>query len=149
MRWILVLLAFGIVACAPTGPHWVGEHIHVVDGYWVDTERSCLPVDCATAFEEALRALPAADAAQVVGAVLADYPSGYVDATGKTILMANGGLWAPHIVVLDLADGRRRVVMLACMGPITTGGGALVEAKKCMPQEFVNLRVDRQPGIRE
>jgi hypothetical protein len=147
MRWILVLLALGTVACAPTGPHWVGDNIHVVDGYWVDTERPCLPVDCATAFEEALRALPAADAAQVVGAALADYPSAYVDSSGTTILMANGGLWAPHIVVLDLADGRRRVVMLACMGPITTSEGALVEPKKCMQQEFANLRIGQQPGI--
>jgi hypothetical protein len=149
MRWILVLLALVTVACAPTGPRWVGENIHVVDGYWVDTETLCLPVDCATELKEAVRALPAADAEQVVGAALAGYPNGYVDSSGNTILMTTGGLWQPIIVVLDLADGRRRVVTLLCVGPITTGGGTLVEPRKCMHQEFVNLRVDRQTGIME
>ena len=146
MRWILVI-AIAVAACGPTGPRWVGEDIHAVDGYWVDTERPCLPVDCATELREAVRALPAADAEQIVGAALAGYPNGYVDSSCKTILMTTGGLWQPHIIVFDLADGRRRVVMLACMGPMTTGDGALVEPKKCMQQEFVNLRVGQQPGI--
>jgi hypothetical protein len=147
MRWILALLALGVVACAPTGPRWVGENIHVVDGYWVDTERPCLPIDCAVALEEALRALPAADRQLVIGAALGGFPSGYVDASGQTILMTTAGLSQPRIVILDLADGRRRVVPLVCTGPIFNSEGALVGQETCIPSDLSHLRVGRQPGI--
>jgi hypothetical protein len=73
---------------------------------------------------------------------------GYVDASGQTILMTTAGLHQPSIVVLDLADGRRRVVTLLCIGPIATGDGALVEPRTCVVQDLSNLRVGREPGLR-
>lgn len=150
MPWFFVLLALATVACAPTGPRWVGENIHAVDGYWVDTETPCLPgdgTDCMVAVLAASRSIPAADAQQVVAAWIAQYPTSYVDSSGNTILTATGGMFQPTIVILDMADGRRRVVTQLCRGAVTTGGGAVVERPTCMPGELQNLRVDRQPGI--
>jgi hypothetical protein len=151
MRRILVLVAIAVAACGPTGARWVGENIHVVDGYWVDIETPCLPgapgSDCKVEVEEAIKSLPAADREQVVGAALAGYPGSYIDASGQTILMTTGGLHQPHIVVLDLVDGRRRVVTLLCIGPITSGDGAIVEPKTCFVHDLPNLRADRAPAI--
>jgi hypothetical protein len=151
MRRILVLLAFAAAACGPTGPRWVGDNIHVVDGYWVDTETPCLAggaADCAVEVEAALRTLPPADRELVVGAALGGFPSGYVDGSGTTIpVRMGGGLSSQSIVLLDLADGRRLAITLVCDGPILTGEGKLVEEKTCGAHDLEYLRVDREPGF--
>jgi hypothetical protein len=149
MRWILVL-AFAVAACGQTGPRWLGENIHAVDGYWVGTETLCpagAAADCAVEVQTAIRTLPAPDRQLVVRAALGGFPSGYVDASGKTILMTFAGLSQPRIVVLDLADGRRRAIPVVCTGPIVTSGGALVGQETCFPTGLPHLRVGREPGF--
>jgi hypothetical protein len=151
MRGILVLLVFAAAACGLIGPRWVGDNIHVVDGYWVGRETPCPAVgaaDCATEVEAALRTLAPADRDLVVGAAMGGFPDGYVDRSGTTIpVKFGGGLSSQGIVLLDLADGRRLAVTVVCEGPIFTGEMQLVEEKTCRAHDLEYLRVDREPGF--
>jgi hypothetical protein len=124
----LVLLAIGalatvlLAACvgasllpARSG-HWADPSVHVVDGYWIDEERSCyLQVDvwCSAEIDAAEGAL-GISSSDVVGATIASPPTTWVRVDGTEIPSAFGGLTMPHFVALSLRNGSRRAIEVIC-----------------------------------
>jgi hypothetical protein len=110
------LSAAALTACStPTTPHWTDDGVHVVDGYWITAERPC---EITT--EGCLAAVRAAEvsmdipAEEVTGAATARIPNHWVRADGKpAIILATG---EREFVILDLADGTRRVIVYGCGG---------------------------------
>ena len=141
---VLVLIA----ACTPAAG-WVGDGAHAVEGYWVLAESRCDQVhgtDCAIAVDAAMgdAGLGQTD---VTAASTADWPRAYRDGHGGTILRTTGGLMTSSAVVLDLADGSRRLVNVFCGGPVTTDDGAVVQPRTCGSDGSLpdDRRVGREP----
>jgi len=111
-----------LTACSSRAPNrdgWWDEGVHEVDGYWVTAEFPCTPENdeaCTTAITAASAALRAREpGAAVTGGVFAAYPvQRGKDANEISIILT--GLFQPRFVILDLADGSRRVIGLMC-GP--------------------------------
>ncbi len=129
-----ILAAIVVVAAACSEPGgWVGEDPHVVEGNWVLAESSCdrAPgAECTVAVDEAIAGSGIAEAV-VTKASTAEWPTGYRDGGGRTVLATTGGIAHFSAVVLDLVDGSRRLVNVLCGGPITTDAGALVSPRTC------------------
>ena len=105
------ILATGLLVTA-CGPHWVGDGLHQIDGIPILTERDC-HAHCPTERLAAAKAL-GVDGDQVTRAFVATPPTDYEDWRGNRTIGAFGGLIQPIVVVLELRDGTRRAVELAC-----------------------------------
>jgi hypothetical protein len=144
----LVALVVFVVACSePAG--WVGADPHVVEGHWVLAETPCdrAPgADCTIALDAAI-AGSGIDETRITDASTAEWPTGYRDGGGRTILATTGGIVHDSAVILDVADGSRRLVNVRCGGPITSGDGALVEPRTCDDVEYLpySQRVGNEP----
>ncbi len=128
---VLLLL---VSACSEPGG-WVGADPHVVEEHWVLAETPCdrAPgADCTIALGAAI-AVSELDVADIAGASTAEWPMGYRDGGGRTILATTSGIVHDSAVILDLADGSRQLFNVRCGGPITTGDGALVSPRTCDP----------------
>jgi hypothetical protein len=145
---VLALTMLAAAACSePAG--WVGEDPHAVEGYWVLKETPCdraPAADCTIAVDAAIAGSDLDDA-EIAAASTADWSSGYRDGGGRTVLATTGGIVHASAVILDLADGSRRIVNVLCGGPITTGGGALVSPRTCDVNALLPLgqRVGDEP----
>ena len=129
---ILIGLAFLVVACAsPTVPHWADDGVHAVDGYWILTERPCnlrSPDPCVEQVRLAEKALDI-DPGTVLAGATAALPSQWVRSDGRLaqILFSTSGS-IPILVVLDLADGTRRIAAYGCAGIPQPDGSTLCRA---------------------
>lgn len=137
-----------VSACSEPGG-WVGDDPHVVEGSWVLAEVPCdrAPgADCTIAVGAAIAGSDLDDA-EIVGASTAVWPGGYRDGGGRTILATTGGLVHPSAVILEVANGSRRLVNVLCGGPVTTGGGELVSPRTCdiNPELPFSQRVGNEP----
>jgi hypothetical protein len=111
---VLGALLFLVAACA--GPHWVGDAVEQVDGYWVLGARSCTDAGCTAAKRAALLAIGDPDGSTVTAVWDAQWTDAYVDELGHTILRTISppiGLDF-FVEILDLKDGSRRIVPIAC-----------------------------------
>lgn len=116
----LVAVTLILVACtAPTDAHWADDGVHVVDGYWILAEHPCdvaAADGCIVATHAAETALDV-DPRAVVRAATAELPRRWVRADGREIVLAGGYSGPPpEFVLLDLADGTRRVTVFKCGG---------------------------------
>jgi hypothetical protein len=151
MRSALLGVLLLLVAACSSEPHWVGDDVHVVDGFWLQRETPC-PFEsvgeCQVAVEAALAGsgLAGPDVGEVA---TADWPMSYVDGTGGTILGTTSGISRSSAVIVDLPDGSREVVGVLCSGPISTNDGTLVSPRTCdYYQELAELkRVGNEPWL--
>jgi hypothetical protein len=115
-------LAFAIaIACAvPTTPHWSDDGVHVVDGTWIVAEHPCATTagDCLAAVRAAEGSMDIAPD-RVVRAATAGIPNHWTRADGQTIIVL--ATTQRDFVVLDLADGSRRVIIYGCGGVSVDG----------------------------
>ena len=118
---LLALIAAAIlVACAtPTDPHWSDAGIHVVDGHWLPAESPCdlaSTDDCVAAVRAAEAGL-GIDPRATVTASTAGLPRQWVRSDGQAVVVIPAYSGAPpEFVILDLADGSRRVTGYGCWG---------------------------------
>ena len=142
-------IAFGVVlatcATASPSPTWSGDGIHVVDGTWVLAEQPCDPISdelcraVVTAAEAALGIDPtsvvrsATTALPVLKAVLPD---------GQVMVWMRSTSGVAAFAVLDLADGSRRVVGIACIGVPNPDG-----SRYCDPIPLDDYRVGAAPSF--
>jgi hypothetical protein len=68
---------------------------------------------------------------EITQASTADWASAYRDGGGGIILVTTGGIVHDSAVILDLADGSRRLVNVYCSGPTATEDGTLVSPRSC------------------
>lgn len=124
-----ILLLIAACRIGPASPGWQGPEVHLVDGAWIGTEVTCAADDleCRTVIDLALKALQPDVRARVTRAVLATLPTEFVTATGETrSAHIIAGIAARKAVVIDLADGSRRVIGLWCHLPYSGNGGGLI-----------------------
>jgi hypothetical protein len=144
----LGVVAFAAGCSAPTTPHWVGDGVHVVDGYWMLAETPCGSValdECGDAISSARAAL-GLGADMVIRSATAPPPTTWVTAEGHLVLGNYAGLSRPRFAILDLADDTRRVVPLSCTGTMTDGTGAVIRLPSCQPSPMDRYRVENSPG---
>jgi hypothetical protein len=141
-------LLFLVAACA--GPHWLGDGVEQVDGYWIMDARSCDEPGCTAAKRAALVAIGDPDGATVAAVRDARWTGAYVDELGYTQMQATSG--APGIdffvEVLDRKDGSRRLVPIACS--YESGAPVAEQWNHCGPDgmEHDFNRVGREPWLR-
>jgi hypothetical protein len=116
---LLALVAVAGACATPTDPHWTDDGIHVVDGHWVPTEHPCdlASADtCVTAVRAAEASL-AIDPHAVAGAATARLPRRWVRSDGQTVYVNPSYSGSPpEFVIVDLANGSRRVTGYGCWG---------------------------------
>ena len=113
---MVAVLGVAAAACGgPTTPHWTGDGVHIVDGYWMQREQACeaAPGGCDAAVLAAERSL-GVDPATVVRQATAGVPGSYLESDGRAMVMVTSG-WS-MFVILDLKDGTRRVAGYGCFG---------------------------------
>jgi hypothetical protein len=115
-----LLALLGILAgCAgPTTPHWGDNGVHAVAGYWILAEQPCdlsSLSPCVAAVHTAESTL-GIDSIDVSRASTASLPRTWIRADGQAIavLDATSGSQS-EFVVIDLADGTRRVIGFGCL----------------------------------
>ena len=151
MRSALLGVLLLLVAACSSGPHWVGDDVHVVDRFWLQRETPC-PFEsdgaCQVAVEAALAGagLAGSDVGEVA---TADRPMSYVDGTGGTILGSTSGISRSSAVIVDRPDGSRDVIGVLCSGPISTDDGTLVSPRTCdhYQDEAELKRVGNEPWL--
>jgi hypothetical protein len=128
MRALLAFLLL-VAACSspPSVVGWSGSDVHLVDGRWIGTETPCAAgkegLECRVVVEYALATVPRNT---VKKAALAALPTTFVMATGETRMgHLGGGIDTGRAVVLDLADGTRRVLGFVCYLPYPGDGSGL------------------------
>ena len=110
----------GILAgCAsPTTPHWSDSGVHAVDGYWILAEQPCdlsSSSECIAAVHTAESKL-GIDPSAVKRAATAGLPRTWVRADGQAVTVLEATSGSPsEFVVVDLADGTRRVIGFGCL----------------------------------
>lgn len=114
-----LVLAWIAAACATAS-----GGIHAVDGYWIGAEHECDPaaesrawaVPCTAIVAAAQRNFQATHpGAVVLRAVLTDVPTDFTTPDGRRIQGGTAaGILTRTVVVLDLADGSRRVIGQMC-----------------------------------
>lgn len=105
-----------VVAACSSSPHWVGDCVEAIDGYWVQRVGPCDVAGCDEAVRAALLAIGDPTGAIVAKVSQADWTGPYDDGDGSVIVQMISppiGIVFP-VMVLDLADGTRRVVPLLC-----------------------------------
>lgn len=146
---VIVLGALLFLVSACSGPHWVGDGIETVDGYWVMGARSCGDAGCTAAKRAALLAIGDPDGSTVTTVWDAQWTSAYVDELGYTqmpIISPPVGLDF-FVQVLDLQDGSRRIVPIACS--YESGAPAATQWDHCGPDgmEHGYNRVGNEPWL--
>jgi hypothetical protein len=141
----LVASVFGIAlaagACASqVTPRWVDVGVHPVDGYWILAEQPC--DGAADACGDVVRAaVPAlgVDPKTIVRSWTAGLPVEWMRSDGRvaSVLFNTSGF--EQFVVLDLADGSRRVIGVGCGMPNPDGSA------RCLPSSLESYRVGLQP----
>lgn len=141
--WLVALL-LAAAACSPTATAnpdgWWDEGVEAIDGYWVIPGDRCDPVTdarCRMAVDTAIAALHAREpGAPVVAVTTARYPA---QREPERATFVYAGLQTPRFMILDLADGTRRVVPLMCGVMHHDPPGEPIEG--CEPAEFEMFRV--------
>jgi hypothetical protein len=130
---VLLLTACGI---GPAAAGWQGTDVHLVDGTWIGTETVCGDgddaIECRAVVERAMAALAPEVRPSVVRAALAALPTTFVTASGETrTARLSAGISTREAVVIDLAEGTRRVIGYWCYLPSTGDGDLVVESVTC------------------
>ncbi len=146
----IVLGALLCLVSACSGPHWVGDGVEVVDGYWVMDARSCDDAGCTAAKHAALLAIGDPDGSTVAAVWDAQWTSAYVDELGYTVSRAISrpiGLDF-FVAILDLKDGTRRVVPISCS--YESGATAADQWDDCGPDGLDHWfnQVGNEPWLR-
>lgn len=151
----VALVIFLVTACDWGGAvaGWRGADVHLVDGTWIGTETPCpedaQEVTCRVVVEQALAAVTPALRSKVVGAILAELPTTYVTATGEErAARVQRGLDTRTALVVDLADGTRRVVGLWCYLPRSEEGEVVADAVSCRSGDLYDWRDGNAPPRR-
>jgi hypothetical protein len=128
MRALIPLMLL-LAACStpPSVVGWLGSDVHLVDGVWIGTETPCAAgkdgLECRVVVEYALATVRGS---KVTKAALAALPSTFVLASGETRMgHLGGGIDTGRAVVLDFADGTRRVLGFVCYLPYAGDGSGL------------------------
>jgi hypothetical protein len=141
--WLVVLLLV-IAGCTPSttaNPDgWRDDGVQAIDGYWVIPGEPCDAVAdryCRMQVEAAVAALHAREpGAPIVQVATAGYPR---LREPDTVTFAFAGLQTPRFLVVDLADGTRRVVPLMCGVIHQPADRQPIEG--CVPAELELFRV--------
>jgi hypothetical protein len=137
-------LAFALACQSGMGvAGWRGPDVHLVDGTWIGTETACGDsaddLECRVVVGEGLQALPADVRGRVTRAALAALPTEYVTASGeKRTARLTRGIETLKAIVVDLSEGRRRVIGLSCYLPHDSRGSLAVGHVTCaiLPLEY-------------
>jgi hypothetical protein len=154
MEWTLgrrslkvVVIAVALAACAGTtvGSAWSGPGLHVVDGYWMLAERPCdlaAADECATnvALAASELGLGPQDFARAATAGLPTWRSVRSDGQVSVVLQNRSGY--AYFMILDLANGSRRVVGVSCTGVPNPDG-----SMNCRSGPFDDYRVGATPSF--
>jgi hypothetical protein len=113
---VVVLGALLLLVSACSGPHWVGDRVEVVDGYWVMGARSCDDPGCTAAERAALLAIGDPDGKTVAAVWDGQWTEAYVDELGYTQMRTTSGAVGIDffVEILDMQDGSRRIVPISC-----------------------------------
>jgi hypothetical protein len=144
---VLALLVVLLAGCATQSfvAGWQGPDVHLVDGRWIGTEAPCAQgqggLECRTVVDRALALVTASVRVNVTRATRAAVLGSFVTPTGETRIAQFGGLDRADVVVLDMADGSRRLVGLVCYLPYEgNGGGLALEMVTCEANPLDNWR---------
>lgn len=144
---LLLLLSLTLLAsCAIGAPRWTTAGAHVVDGYWLAEEVPCPSAgsdrkECLHAVPLVVEALLLEEPdAVVVGTWTAQRTESWLDAEGQQHFIISTRVGGEVAVVLELADGRRRVFGAMCPLTSETGGHPL-----CYLNPVVAFRVGEEP----
>lgn len=146
MPLLLGLSTALLASCAIGAPRWTTPGAHVVDGYWLGEETPCPsagrdPKACLHAVPLVVEALLLEEPdAVVVGTWTAQRTEYWLDAEGQQQFIMSTRVGGELAVVLELADGRRRVFGAMC--PMTS---AAVGAPLCYLSPVVAFRVGEEP----
>ncbi len=122
MRTILLgLIVIVVAGCAavPQEPRWIGDDVHVVDGYVVSFEAPCPSddaPDCGVEVAAARKTLSEERLASIRSISMLGGPSSWVDEQGRYNIRARSGFISLHAVAFTFDDGSRKIVPLHC-GP--------------------------------
>jgi hypothetical protein len=135
MILVVVLVGASWVISAAVGG---ASGFHVVDGYWLGPESTCLdanePGYCDAAIATATLALEAQSPGAVVVRAAIAPPS---CASTTYVICTTAGLYKGVFVIFDLGDGSRQAVGLVCEGTVTQGS-QVSSAPNCRPYELSN-----------
>lgn len=143
--WLSSAFAAAIVsACAAPIASWGGDGIHAVDGYWILAERPCDTLtDLCVEEMQAAEAAIGVDPGTVVRQATAGLPQWRsVGPLGQVSIRLDNRSGLANFVVLDLADGSRRVIGIGCPG-VQHGDGA----PRCWALPFDDYRVGATPSF--
>jgi hypothetical protein len=147
VRICSLVLAFAaavalVASCSPavvSPDGWWDPGVHAVDGYWVTEERPCVvgvEWGCEFMRDTALAVIQEREPGAIVDRIVtAGWPS-MREANQQAFTFA--GLTTPRFVIVDLADGSRRVVGLMC-GALSHDGG--FQRLGCIPDDLSMFRV--------
>jgi hypothetical protein len=147
-----------LAACSPAPPAvvgWQDSGAHLVDGRWIATETPCAAandrLECRIVVERALSTVPGSVAASVTKTARAALPYKFVTPSGDVrVGHVGGGIETGQVIVLDLADGTRRVVGLVCYLPYSGDGSRLmVSMVTCRPDALDDWRDGNVPRYPE
>jgi len=146
---LVVLGAVLFVVAACSGPHWIGDGVEPVEGYWIMDARICSDPGCAAAARAALLAIGDPESKTVTRVRVAQWTGPYVDERGSTQMQTISG--PPGIAffleVLELRDGSRRLVPIACA--YESGAPAAERWNHCGPDgmDHAYNRVGHEPWL--
>jgi hypothetical protein len=118
---VLIILVVAAACSSPRTPSpiWSGDGLHVVDGYWILAEQPCDPASderCAAMVTAAEVAL-GIDPTSVVGSASTALPvPKAVRSDGRVEVYMRNTTGTEAFLILDLADGSRRIVGIGCSG---------------------------------
>jgi hypothetical protein len=126
-------------------PTWSGDGLHAVDGYWILAEQPCDPASdelCAALVTAAESALDIGQTLVVHTATTALPVLKSVRADGQVRVYLHNSTGPVAFVILDLADGSRRVVGVGCVGVPNPDG-----SRYCARNPFDDYRVGAVPSF--
>jgi hypothetical protein len=144
----VVSLVAMIGAC---GGRWQGEGVHLVDGTWIGPESACdvTDLECRTVVELAHGLVGATLADDPVRIVAVGLPETFTTTLGETRrAQLQAGIMARRAVVVDLADGLRRVIGLWCHLPRMSDGAFDAMAADCAVAPLEDWRDGAVPPTR-
>jgi hypothetical protein len=112
------VMAVAAGACAsPVAPRWVDAGVHPVDDYWILAERPCdAGADACGNFVRAAVAALDVDPKTIVKSSTAGLPVQWMRSDGRVVGILPSSTGPQQFVVLDFADGTRRVIAVSCGG---------------------------------
>lgn len=145
--FLCVLALLTATSCSTVTPTaaWGGDGIHEVDGYWILAERPCDMASADLCVDE-MRAAEVSigiDPRSVVRRATASLPNWRsVGPLGQVSIRLDNRSGLANFVVLDLADGSRRVVGIVCPGVRGPDG-----SPRCGALPFDDYRVGASPSF--